>query len=63
MIDKEDYFLKELNAITDYANSSNTVYTHSNVRDMLNRLLNMNLSQLSNLEICIKEEGDFKCQK
>ncbi len=68
MINGEDYFLKELNAITNYANNSNTVYTESNVRDMLNRLLTMNLSQLSNLEICnlegcVKEEDDFTCQK
>ena len=63
MVNKVDYFLKELNAITNYANSSDTVYTESNVRDMLSRLLNMNISQLSNLEICVKEEDDFTCQK
>ena len=55
---KEDYFLKELNAITDYANNSNTVYTESIVREMLSKLLSMNIVQLSNLEICGIEEKE-----
>ena len=36
-----ELFLQELNAITNYANSSNTDLTEKVVREMLTNLLNM----------------------
>ena len=41
-----ELFLQELNAITNYANSSNTDSTEQIVRDMLTNLLNMRQVQL-----------------
>jgi hypothetical protein len=41
-----ELFLQELNAITNYANSSNTDLTEQTVRDMLTNLLNMRQIQL-----------------
>jgi hypothetical protein len=42
----DELFLQELNAITNYANNSNTDFTEKVVRDMLTNLLNMKRSQL-----------------
>ena len=47
---KKDYFLDELNAITNYANSSNTAHTETIVREMLSKLLNMSFEELTNYE-------------
>lgn len=41
-----ELFLQELNAITAYANSSNTNYTTSIVKEMLKKLLEMNYDDL-----------------
>lgn len=41
-----ELFLQELNAITNYANNSNTDLTEKTVRDMLTNLLNMERTQL-----------------
>lgn len=41
-----EMFLQELNAITNYANSSNTNFTEGIVREMLKNLLNMEEYQL-----------------
>lgn len=42
----DELFLQELNAITNYANNSNTDLTEKTVREMLTNLLNMEYSQL-----------------
>lgn len=41
-----ELFLQELNAITNYANSSNTLYTQYFVREMLENLLKMKCEDL-----------------
>lgn len=41
-----ELFLQELNAITNYANSSNTDLTDETVKEMLTNLLNMKINQL-----------------
>ncbi len=41
-----ELFLQELNAITNYANNSNTNFTEELVREMLTNLLNMERYQL-----------------
>lgn len=45
-------FLQELNAITDYANSSNTDLTEKVVREMLTNLLDMEWHQLYGNRCC-----------
>lgn len=47
-----ELFLQELNAITNYANSSNTDLTEKVVRDMLTNLLNMDKYQLYGDRCC-----------
>lgn len=47
-----DLFLQELNAITNYANNSNTDLTEQTVRDMLTNLLNMRQVQLYGNRCC-----------
>ena len=42
----DELFLQELNAITAYANSSNTDLTEKVVREMLTNLLNMERPEL-----------------
>lgn len=42
----DEYFLQELNAITAYANNSNTLTTEENVRAMLTKLLKMKPHEL-----------------
>ncbi len=42
----DEMFLQELNAITNYANSSNTNFTEEVVREMLTNLLHMEKYQL-----------------
>ena len=46
----KNYFLDELNAITNYANSSNTAHTETIVREMLSKLLSMSFDELTNHE-------------
>lgn len=41
-----ELFLQELNAITNYANNSNTDLTEKVVKEMLTNLLNMRWDQL-----------------
>lgn len=45
-------FLQELNAITNYANSSNTNFTEETVKEMLTNLLNMEKAQLYGNRCC-----------
>jgi len=47
-----ELFLQELNAITNYANNSNTDFTEKVVREMLTNLLNMESSQLYGNRCC-----------
>ena len=48
----DELFLQELNAITNYANSSNTNFTEEVVREMLTTLLNMERYQLYGNRCC-----------
>ena len=48
----DELFLQELNAITNYANNSNTDFTEKVVREMLTNLLNMKRSQLYGNRCC-----------
>lgn len=52
------YFLQELNAITNYANNSDTIGTERFVREMLKSLLAMSNNQLSGNRVC---ECNDKC--
>lgn len=57
----EEVFLQELNAITAYANNSNTDHTESNVRKMLKDLLDMsNLDLYGNRSHPYYEANDTK---
>lgn len=47
-----ELFLQELNAITNYANSSNANFTEETVREMLTNLLNMERSKLYGNRCC-----------
>lgn len=47
-----ELFLQELNAITNYANNSNTDLTEKVVREMLTNLLNMKRPQLYGSRCC-----------
>jgi hypothetical protein len=47
-----ELFLQELNAITNYANSSNTDVTEKVVREMLTNLLNMDKYALYGNRCC-----------
>lgn len=47
-----EMFLQELNAITDYANSSNTNFTEEIVKEMLTNLLQMKRTQLYGNRCC-----------
>ena len=47
-----ELFLQELNAITNYANSSNTDFTEKVVREMLTTLLNMDKYALYGNRCC-----------
>jgi len=51
-----ELFLQELNAITNYANSSNTNKTEKVVREMLEQLLNMEYRELYGNRCCPCEE-------
>ena len=53
-----ELFLQELNAITNYANSSNTSLTEEIVREMLTNLLNMENRQLYGNRCCPFEIDD-----
>ena len=53
-------FLQELNAITNYANSSNTDFTEETVREMLKNLLNMDGPQLYGDRCCPFTDGSIK---
>ena len=56
-----ELFLQELNAITNYANSSNTDFTEEVVKEMLTNLLNMEKSQLYGNRCCpFTNENDIK---
>lgn len=48
----DEMFLQELNAITNYANSSNTFVTEEVVRKMLTNLLNMSIYELYGNRCC-----------
>jgi len=54
-----EVFLQELNAITNYANNSNTIFTEEIVREMLTNLLNMEKYQLYGNR-CYPFESDEK---
>jgi hypothetical protein len=59
----DELFLQELNAITNYANSSNTNFTEETVREMLTNLLNMEKYQLYGNRCCpfgIDEKAQVK---
>ena len=61
-----ELFLQELNAITNYANNSNTDFTEQVVRDMLSNLLNMRWDQLYGNRCCPCAENateDIKDEK
>ncbi len=51
-----ELFLQELNAITNYANSSNTDITEKVVREMLTNLLNMKRPELYGNRCCPYDE-------
>jgi len=55
-----ELFLQELNAITNYANTSNTDLTEQVVRDTLTNLLNMRQDQLygNRCRPVVNDEGD-----
>ena len=53
----DELFLQELNAITNYANSSNTDKTEKVVREMLEQLLNMKYTELYGNRCRPFEEG------
>lgn len=59
----DELFLQELNAITNYANNSDTNFTEEVVREMLTNLLNMEKYQLYGNRCCPAECYEKKTNK
>ena len=61
-LNEYELFLQELNAITNYANSSNTDYTPHFVKKMLDALLHSTISELSGTRCCFYS-GSETCKE
>ncbi|MBR3208801.1 MAG: hypothetical protein IKF82_00890 [Bacilli bacterium] len=59
----DEMFLQELNAITNYANSSNTNFTEEIVREMLTNLVHMERWQLYGTRCCPFDDMDKQVKK